>query len=95
MSGPTQRFSVRIRVQLTLIAVVSAATLLATWQFSEASGSYQDAVRQDVKRQAAVVEDIRHVYGDEAPTAFRVAAAQARADGLQTVRDQGRIAASE
>ncbi|MEU6553310.1 hypothetical protein ABZ915_23965 [Streptomyces sp. NPDC046915] len=95
MSGTSVRVSVRIRVQLVLIAVVAAATLLATWQFSEASGSYQDAVRQDVKRQAAVLEDIRYVYGDEAPTAFRVAVEQARADGLRAVKDQGRIGASE
>ncbi|MCX4820925.1 hypothetical protein OG883_13600 [Streptomyces sp. NBC_01142] len=95
MSDPERRFSVRIRVQLALIAVVAAAVLLATWQFSEASGTYQDAVRQDVKRQAAVLEDIRYVYGDEAPLALRVAASHARADGLEAVKGQGRVAASE
>lgn len=95
MTAPTPRLSVRIRVQITLITVVVGATLLATWQFGTSSGAYQDAMRQDVRRQAAMVEDIRAVYADEAPRAFRVAVAQARAEGLRDIKDTGRLAASE
>ncbi|ANS67915.1 hypothetical protein SLINC_5691 [Streptomyces lincolnensis] len=82
-------------MQIALICVVTLATLLATLQFSEASGTYQEAVRQDVRRQGAVLEDIRFVYGDEAPLAFEVAVAQARADALGPLRGDGRLAASE
>ncbi|MCD7439247.1 hypothetical protein K4B79_13525 [Streptomyces lincolnensis] len=93
--GHPRRLSVRIRVQIALICVAALATLLATLLFSEASGTYQEAVRQDVRRQGAVLEDIRFVYGDEAPLAFEVAVAQARADALGPLRGDGRLAASE
>ncbi|MEU4211617.1 hypothetical protein AB0F13_16720 [Streptomyces sp. NPDC026206] len=89
------RFSVRIRLQIVVLSVVALATLSATWQFSGAGGAYQDAVREDVKRQAALREDVRHVYADEAPDAFRAAAARIRTDALRPLKDQGRLAASE
>ncbi|MFI9234846.1 hypothetical protein [Streptomyces sp. NPDC053079] len=89
------RFSVRIRLQIAVLVVVALATLSATWQFSGAGGAYQDAVREELKRQAAVREDVRHVYGDEAPGAFRAAAARIRADALRPLEDRGRLAASE
>ena len=92
---PRTRFSVRIRVQIGLILIVSLATLLCTWQFSQAGGSYQDAVREDVKRQAAVQEDVRHLYADEAPPAFLVAAEEARAGGLAALGEDNKLAAAE
>ncbi|WP_369215356.1 hypothetical protein [Streptomyces flavofungini] len=95
MTRRPSRFSVRVRLQIALIAVVVGATLLATWQFSQSSGAYQDAVRQEVRRQAAMVEDIREVYADEGPEALRAAVARARADGLRPIRHDGRLAASE
>ncbi|WP_141208582.1 hypothetical protein [Streptomyces griseorubiginosus] len=93
--APRTRFSLRIRVQIGLILVVSLATLLCTWQFSQAGGSYQDAVREDVKRQAAVQEDVRHLYADEAPPAFLVAAEEARARALAALGRDNRLAAAE
>ncbi|MEV0600359.1 hypothetical protein AB0I82_13825 [Streptomyces sp. NPDC050315] len=95
MNSRPPQFSVRIRLQIALIAVAVGATLLATWQFGESSGAYQDAVRQDIKRQAAVTENVRAVYADEAPFAFQVAVAQARAEHLRPLKDEGRLAASE
>ncbi|AZM57289.1 hypothetical protein DMA15_35940 [Streptomyces sp. WAC 01529] len=95
MTGRPSRFSLRIRLQIALIAIIVGATLLATWQFSQSSGAYQDAMRQEIRRQAAMVEDIRAVYADEGPQAMRVAAAEARADGLRPIRNEGRLAASE
>lgn len=92
---PRTRFSVRIRVQIGLILVVSLATLVCTWQFSQAGGAYQDAVREDVKRQAAVQEDVRHLYADEAPPAFLVAAEEARAEALSALGKDNRVAVSE
>ncbi|CAM5366862.1 hypothetical protein SALBM135S_08513 [Streptomyces alboniger] len=95
MTGGPSRFSLRIRVQIALIAVIVGATLLATWQLSRSSGAYQEAMRQEIRRQAAMVEDIRAVYADEGPQALRAAAAEARADGLRPIRHAGRLAASE
>ncbi|NEC88234.1 hypothetical protein [Streptomyces sp. SID12501] len=89
------RFSVRIHVQIVLITVVTLATLVSTWQFSQAGGAYQDAVREDVKRQAALQDDARRIYADEAPLAFLVAVAEARADALETIKKGNRLASSE
>jgi hypothetical protein len=47
------------------------------------SGSYDSAVRQDVKRGAGVVEDLRFIYSEEGPTAFQVAEAKIRRDELR------------
>ncbi|GAA3509833.1 hypothetical protein [Streptomyces shaanxiensis] len=92
---PRRRFCLRTRVQFGLIAVIVAATLLATWQFKQAGDGYQDAVAEELKLQAAVQEEARYVYADEAPLAFRVAAAAGRAEALGPLRDDGRLAASE
>jgi hypothetical protein len=49
---------------------------------SQASGDRQQAVREEIKRTAATVEDVRLVYGDEAPLGFRVAVDRIRAEEL-------------
>ncbi|MFD3842458.1 hypothetical protein ACFWWC_40350 [Streptomyces sp. NPDC058642] len=72
-----------------------AATLLATWQFKKAGDCYQDAVAEELKLQTAVQENARYTYADEAPLAFRVAAAASRAKALGALQDDGRLAASE
>ena len=56
-------------------AIGARTSLLA----SNASGFWQQAVRQEVKAAAAAVEDIRFVYGDEAAQAFRAVEATVRA----------------
>ncbi|MFI6639036.1 hypothetical protein [Streptomyces sp. NPDC050504] len=92
---PRPRFSVRTRIQIGLIGAVVLATLLATWLFKNAGDAYQDAVAQEIKLQAALQEDVRYVYADEAQPAFRVAAASARAEALEGLKGKGRLAASE
>ncbi|MFE6338206.1 hypothetical protein ACFVP3_36385 [Streptomyces sp. NPDC057806] len=92
---PRRRFCLRTRVQFVLMAVIVGATLLATWQFKKAGDGYQDAAAEELKLQAAVQEEARHLYADEAPLAFRVAAATGRAEVLGPLRDDGRLAASE
>ncbi|MBL1101601.1 hypothetical protein [Streptomyces coffeae] len=72
-----------------------AATLLATWQFKKAGDCHQNAVAEELRLQAAVQEEARYVYADEAPLAFRVAAASSRAEALKALKDDGRLAASE
>jgi len=47
------------------------------------SGSYDSAVRQDVKRGAGVIESLRFIYSEEGPTAFQVAEAKIRGDELR------------
>lgn len=65
-------------------ALGARASLLA----SSASGSWQQAVRQEVKVAAAAVEDIRFVYGDEAAQAFRVVEATIRGQEYRAAADQ-------
>lgn len=95
MNPSTSRFSLRIRVQIVLLAVITVATPLSAWAFSEASGTYQDAVREEITRQETLLDDVRTVYTEDARLAFDVAAASARADALRPIRGQGRTAASE
>ncbi|GAA2762737.1 hypothetical protein GCM10010103_17780 [Streptomyces paradoxus] len=95
MNPSTSRFALRVRVQIVLLAVITVATLLSALAFSEASGTYQDAVRQEITRQETLLDDVRTVYAEDARLAFEVAAASARADALRPVRHEGRTAASE
>lgn len=93
--GDHSTLSIRSWIQITAITVIALAVLIATWKFSEAGGLWQNSVREDVRRSAALQEDVRYVYADEAALGFRVAAAEARADGLRELQDTGRLAASE
>ena len=72
-------------VFLLVAAAVLAAVIGVRSQIvdSNGSGSYDSAVRQDVKRGAGVVEDLRFIYSEEGPTAFRVSEARIRADELR------------
>jgi hypothetical protein len=54
----------------------------------ESSGLWQQAVRQEVKAAAAVVEDIRFVYVSEADQAYRVVNARVRAEEYRTAADR-------
>jgi hypothetical protein len=79
--GPARGEGLALALLLAAAAVVAAilgarASLLA----SASSGLWQQSVRQEVKAAAAVVEDLRFVYGDEAAQAYRVVEAQVRAD---------------
>jgi len=72
-------------VWLLVASAVLAAVIGVRSQIvdSNGSGSYDSAVRQDVKRGAGTVEDLRFIYSEEGPTAFRVAEARIRADELR------------
>lgn len=65
-------------------AVGTRASLLG----SDASAHRQQAVRQEVKAAAAVVEDLRFVYGDEASQAYRAIEAAIRAEEYRAAADQ-------
>ncbi len=85
----------RTGVQLTALIVGALFTGVVAYLFSGASGTWQQAVREEAVRSGAAQELTRAVYGDEAPVAFRVAAAQARADAMQSSESAGRLAAAE
>jgi hypothetical protein len=72
-------------VWLLVASAVLAAAIGVRSQIvdSNGAGSYDSAVRQDVKRGAGVVEDLRFIYSEEGPTAFRVAEARIRSEELR------------
>jgi hypothetical protein len=58
--------------QLVGFAAATAFAGLATVSYSSANDGWQKSVRMEVARSAAVQEQVRAVYGDEAPATFRV-----------------------
>jgi hypothetical protein len=78
-----------------VVLIMTVGASIATWQFSAAGGAWQNSVRQEIRHSAALQEDVRFVYADEAPLAFRAATARARADRLREVRPSSRLAVSE
>lgn len=76
---------------LLAVAAIAAAAIgaRASLLSGGASGDWQQAVRQEVKAAAAAVEDIRFVYGDEAPQAYRVVEATVRAEEYRAAAQEG------
>lgn len=73
-----------VAILLALAAAVAAVLgARAAVVSSAASGAWQAAVREEVKRSAALVEDVRYVYAVEAGVALRAASAAIEADELQ------------
>jgi hypothetical protein len=72
--------SSRLVAMLLAAAALLAAILTARASFlsNDAAGRWQEALRQEVKSGAAVVEDVRFVYTDEARQAFRYAVTRVR-----------------
>jgi hypothetical protein len=68
--------------QAGVTIVVAAALAVATLLGAAATGAWQQSLREELKRSAALVEDVHHVYGDEAPLALELALAKARAAEL-------------
>ncbi len=76
---------------LLLAAAAVVAALLgarASLLSGEASSAWQEAVRQEVKSAAAVVEDLRFVYESEADQAYRVIQARVRAEEFRIASDR-------
>src|SRR5687767_14478347 len=61
-----------VTVGVAVTATVGA--LLA----SEAGGAWEESVREQIQHAAAMGEDVRYVYADEAPVAFDLAVSRAR-----------------
>ncbi|NJP92025.1 hypothetical protein HCN51_21605 [Nonomuraea sp. FMUSA5-5] len=67
-----------------LVALILGVSALLS---SEATGDWHEALRQQIKRSAMSLENIRHVYADEAPEALWVAISEARAAELRLGAD--------
>lgn len=62
-----------VAILLTLAAVVAASIgFLAAMTSSSANDSWQSALRTEVKRSTAAMEDVRYVYGAQLPVAVRI-----------------------
>lgn len=73
-----------IAVTLAAAAVLAAALgARSALLYDRSDAKLGSAVRTAIKRGVATVEDVRFVYSDEAPNAFRYARAQVSADALQ------------
>lgn len=70
-----------VAVLLATAAVVAAVIgARAAVIGDDGSDTWHGSVREDVKRGAALVEDVRFVYSEEAPLAFQVAEGRLRAE---------------
>lgn len=83
-----------VAILLTVAAVVAASIgFRAAMISSSASDSWQSALRTEVKRSAAAIEDVRYLYQAELPIAVRIV--QARITGaemLAAAQEQSGIA---
>ena len=85
-SRPKDRVGQGVAVLLALAAAAAAVIgARASLVSSSASGSWQASVRQEVKRSAATVEDVRYVFTVVAPQAVDVVVARIEAGELRRV----------
>ena len=80
---------------MNVIINLGITTVVAISLFAAATDGWREAQRQDARHSVRLVEDVRLVYGDEAPSAFRVAQLEVRADELRRVRHTSQLAMSE
>jgi hypothetical protein len=89
------------RLQVAVTVLLALLLGAATWSSSKASGSWQQATRQDGRSSALRVESVRFVYQSELPLAIGLTQAQVRRDALRDLRDgtdpevAGEIAAAD
>src|SRR5262245_44188693 len=79
-----------------LVAGTAAGGLLPAGRAGDAYGT---SVDDEIARSAGMVEDLRYLYVDEAPTAYRIATARVRAEAYRRAADRagadGGVAAVE
>ncbi|MFN2467085.1 MAG: hypothetical protein ABR521_02990, partial [Gaiellaceae bacterium] len=86
-----ERHERAVAILLALAAVAGVALgARATLLEGDATDLWQSAVRQEIKRAAASVEDVRFVYAAEGPQVFAIDVARLRAEELR--RAAGRAA---
>jgi hypothetical protein len=84
-----------VATQLIIVVAGAFLTGAAAWAYSAASGSWQEAVRLEVSRSNGIQEDVRAVYDDEAPIAFRLALDRCVARALRPLGEASRLAVSQ
>jgi hypothetical protein len=85
----------RVAVQLTAVVAGAALAGVVAVLYSGASGIWQQSIREETVRSGLRHEQARAVYGDEAPLAVRVAAAQTRADALSVLEGESEAVKAE
>jgi FlaG/FlaF family flagellin (archaellin) len=71
------------RLQVAVTVLLALLLGAATWSSGKASGSWQQATRQDSRSTTLREESVRFVYQSELPLAIGLAQAQVRRDALQ------------
>ncbi|GGM76401.1 hypothetical protein GCM10011609_10420 [Lentzea pudingi] len=77
-------------VQVVAVLVGAACTFFAGWNYSDASSAWQEAVRVEVEKAGVHQDEVRQVYANEGPFAFRVAVLQIRAAALAPLGENAR-----
>jgi hypothetical protein len=75
----------RAVVQILAIAVGAVLTFIVGFKYSDAASAWQEGIQAEVTRAGIDQDDVRRVYANEGPNAYRVAAMQIRADALTTL----------
>ncbi|MBW8730905.1 MAG: hypothetical protein JF622_07930, partial [Terrabacter sp.] len=89
-AGRLDGWAARIRSNPAQVAVsVLVAALLAggTWLAAQAGGDWLQSTRLETRSMALTVEEVRHLYQDQAPVALDLALLEVRADALQDASD--------
>ena len=82
MTGGVRQWVTANRLQVAVTVLLALLLGAATWSSSKASGSWQQATRQDARSATLRVESVRFVYQSELPLAIGLAQAQVRRDAL-------------
>ncbi|MGO4359340.1 hypothetical protein [Terrabacter sp. RAF57] len=88
--GRLDGWAARIRSNPAQVAVsVLVAALLAggTWLAAQAGGDWLQSTRLETRSMALTVEEVRHLYQDQAPVALDLALLEVRADAFQDASD--------
>jgi hypothetical protein len=76
---PADRVTLSNLLQVGVTIVVAVAAAIATLVATAAADDWETSVRQEIQRSAALLEDVRYVYGDEAPLGYDLALLKLRA----------------
>ncbi len=89
-AGHLHGWAARIRsnpAQVVVSVLVAALLAAGTWLAAQASGSWLQSTRLETRSMALTVEEMRHLYQDQAPVALDLALLEVRADALQDASD--------
>ena len=80
-SGTSPETDMRVAILLAAAALIAAGVGIRAATLSDAgTDSWQTAIREEVRRDARIVSDVRRLYGEDAAVAFDIAEMQIRAE---------------